>query len=210
MSRLDQLNTSPKDVIQMYKPTYDAEGEFANPDSPAAKDLKVIINNLDRDAEKILKKYNKYTNTTLLFATGSVYNNNLGKTIVEAKIGEIWYSLRTVDPKDLLELKICPDTPIRIRVIVNLDVHGTLDGQNGDVLATLTHEITAHVIQYEEWIHMLRSGKYTEKQICEAWRSYNEPGKMLDIVTQHNRLAEGKNRSFTNTAKNVYVNAPEE
>ncbi|HMH11119.1 MAG TPA: DUF4157 domain-containing protein [Candidatus Nitrosopolaris rasttigaisensis] len=63
MSRPDQLNTAPKDVIQKY--TIES-GEFENRASQAAKDLKVVRDNLARNAKCAIDRYDNDPYTSRL------------------------------------------------------------------------------------------------------------------------------------------------
>jgi hypothetical protein len=207
-SRLEQLKTPSKDVIQMYT----KEGEFANPDSSVAEDLEAVINNSARSTKETIDTYDNDPYTTLIFTTGRLEDRECATTEIEAKIGEDWHNIATIchptELRDDLVRELRHNTPIRIIVTVDLNKHGTLNYQNGRVLATLVHEITVHTIHFKDWLRKLRSGAYTGKKIRDAWLASNGPGGLLNDDREHRKFAQGDNRAFNQTAENVYENIP--
>jgi hypothetical protein len=80
--------------------------------------------------------------------------------------------------------------------------------RNHQLTATLTHEITVHAIHALPWLQKLRSGVYTNRQIRAAWRTSNQSGGLLEPSDEHKIFARGDNRSYNQTAQNVYENLP--
>jgi len=206
--RPDPLSTSSKDIIQKY----DKEGEFANPDSSVAEDLEAVISNLARSAKKALERYDNDPYTQLRFMTGQLGDDRWATTDVEAWIEEGWHRVAAIchptDSSYHLGHKLSYDTPIRITIAVDLDQHGTLDYQNGKVLATLAHEITVHAIHYTDWLSKLRSGAYTGEQIRDGWQASHGSGGSFSNNKEHQKFAQGDNHAFNQTAENVYENIP--